>query len=315
MPSAPRISYAGTEAPQGRNLMMNVHHLELFYYVARHGGVSAAARQIPYGIQQPAISAQILQLEDTLGVTLFRRRPFQLTREGQTMYEFIAPFFSRLEEVSHQIRGTGESRLRIAAPEIVQREYVPDLLTRMRKRVPGFHFTLTHGRQQDIEHLLQAQEVDVGIAVITKPESGVQVRELARLSLVLLVPERSRIQQASEVLERDRIDLPLVTLSQADGVSRAFQAGLRERGLDWVPSLELGGLDLVARYVAEGFGVGVSLHLPGVSQPAGVRELPLRGFPELAVGALWTGRLSPLGEVFVEVAQGLAQELFARRTP
>jgi DNA-binding transcriptional LysR family regulator len=42
---------------------MNVHHLELFYYVARHGGVSAAARAMPYGIQQPAISAQILQLE------------------------------------------------------------------------------------------------------------------------------------------------------------------------------------------------------------------------------------------------------------
>jgi len=45
---------------------MNVHHLELFYYVAKHAGVSAAARHMPYGIQQPAISAQILQFEDSL---------------------------------------------------------------------------------------------------------------------------------------------------------------------------------------------------------------------------------------------------------
>ena len=36
---------------------MNVHHLELFYHVAKYGGVSAAARHMPYGIQQPAISA------------------------------------------------------------------------------------------------------------------------------------------------------------------------------------------------------------------------------------------------------------------
>ena len=37
---------------------MNIHHLELFYYVAKHGGISEAVRKIPYGIQQPAVSAQ-----------------------------------------------------------------------------------------------------------------------------------------------------------------------------------------------------------------------------------------------------------------
>ena len=61
---------------------MNIHHLELFYYVARHGGIGEAVRNIPYGIQQPAVSAQVLQLEADLGVTLFQRRPFQLTPAG-----------------------------------------------------------------------------------------------------------------------------------------------------------------------------------------------------------------------------------------
>lgn len=46
---------------------MNVHHLELFYYVAKHGGISAAVRGIPYGIQQPAVSAQMRALEDEVG--------------------------------------------------------------------------------------------------------------------------------------------------------------------------------------------------------------------------------------------------------
>ena len=88
---------------------MNVHHLELFYHVAKNGGVSAAARAMPYGIQQPAISAQILQLEDALGTTLYQRRPFQLTREGQALYEFAAPFFSGLEEMGDRLRGGGKS--------------------------------------------------------------------------------------------------------------------------------------------------------------------------------------------------------------
>ena len=290
---------------------MNVHHLELFYYVAKHGGVSAAARHMPYGIQQPAISAQILQLEDSLGVSLFMRRPFQLTREGQTLYDFISPFFGGLDDMGRKIRGGGESLLRIAAPEIVQREYLPEQLARMRKRVPGFHFTLTEGRQQEIESLLLSQEIDLGLGILTeKLQSGLQTRELVKLHLVLLVAKQSGINKASDVLERDRIDVPLITLGAVEGVSRVFQSGLRERGVDWPPSLEVGSLDLIARYVAEGFGVGVSLHLPQLKLPAGVKVVPLADFDPMSFVVMWSGRLSPLGEAFVEEAGKLGRELF-----
>ena len=286
--------------------MMNVHHLELFYYVARHGGVSAAARHMPYGIQQPAISAQILQLEDALGITLFVRRPFSLTKEGQSLYDFIAPFFGGLDDIGRKLRGGGENRLRIAAPEIVQREYLPEQLARMRKRVPGFHFTLTQGRQQEIEALLLDQGIDLGLGILTdKLQPGLQTRDL-----VMLVTKQSGITKAADVLERDRIDVPLVTLGSIEGVSRAFQASLRQRGVDWLPSLEVGSLDLVARYVAEGFGVGVSLHLPQVKLPAGVKEVPLPDFTPVSFVMMWSGRLSPLSETFIEEAGKLARELF-----
>ncbi len=43
---------------------MNIHHLELFYFVAKYGGIAAALRNIPYGIQQPAVSGQIAKLEE-----------------------------------------------------------------------------------------------------------------------------------------------------------------------------------------------------------------------------------------------------------
>jgi hypothetical protein len=81
---------------------MNVHHLELFYYVARHGGIMEAVRNIPYGIQQPAVSGQIIQLEEFLGVTLFQRRPFSLTPQGKELYEFIKPFFENLTPMAEK---------------------------------------------------------------------------------------------------------------------------------------------------------------------------------------------------------------------
>ena len=85
--------------------MLNIHHLELFYFVARHGGISEAVRNMPYGIQQPAVSAQILNLEDHLGVTLFHRRPFALTPPGERVYQFIRPFFDGLDTLESGLRG------------------------------------------------------------------------------------------------------------------------------------------------------------------------------------------------------------------
>lgn len=289
---------------------MNVHHLELFYYVARHGGVSAAARAMPYGIQQPAISAQILQLEDSLGVTLYQRRPFQLTREGQMLHDFITPFFGGLTEMGDRLRGGGENRLRIASAEVVQRDYLPELLARMRKRVKGFHFTLTHGRQHEIEALLAAQEIDIGLGTLMeKTAANMEARELIRLPMVLLVQKQSGITKAAQIFEKDRIDLPLVALESRDVLSRSFQAALRQRGVEWLPSLEVGSLDLVVRYVAEGFGAGLALSHPRVEVPAGIKALALDDFPPLSFGLLWTGRLSPLGETFLAEATALAAEL------
>src|SRR3954468_3591301 len=102
---------------------MNVHHLELFYYVARHGGISSAVRHMPYGIQQPAVSAQILRLEKDLGVKLFERQPFRLTNAGQELMEFVEPFFSNLETVAQRLRGGTLPQLKVGASEVVLRTH------------------------------------------------------------------------------------------------------------------------------------------------------------------------------------------------
>ena len=58
---------------------------------------------MPYGIQQAAISGQISQLEEYLGTALFQRRPFSLTPPGVKLYNFIRPFFDRLDPMGEEI--------------------------------------------------------------------------------------------------------------------------------------------------------------------------------------------------------------------
>ena len=88
---------------------------------------------------------------------------------------------------------------------------------------------------------------------------------------------------------------------------RLFQDELRRRKVDWFTSLEVSSLDLVDRYVAEGFGWGLSLALPGGSAVKGVRRIAL-DFPSVEFAALWVGRLTPLAEIFLEEAQGIVAE-------
>jgi DNA-binding transcriptional LysR family regulator len=286
---------------------MNIHHLELFYYVARHGGVSAAARRIPYGIQQPAISAQIIRLEDGLGTTLFHRRPFKLTKAGEELFRFIDPFFGGLDEVAKQLRGDGEVSLRIGAPETVLREYLPRLLKAMRKRSPELTISLVAAAVEQIESAILAQEIDLGIApLLGKRIEGVKQKELLRVPLGLLVPTNYALTSLEKLWRQDRIAEPLITGRTEGAIHRLFQLELQKRKVEWFPRVELTTQELIARYVAEGFGLGLMIVEPGMQPPPGTRLFPLTGFPTIPYGLLWTGTLSPLQRAFCEEAQTLA---------
>lgn len=288
---------------------MNVHHLELFYYVARHGGVSAAARHMPYGIQQPAVSAQIIQLEDSLGTTLFHRRPFSLTKSGEGLYAHLRPFFEGLPEVTARLRGQHPVHLRIGAPETVQREYLPRILGRLKRRFPQMHFTLATGKADWLEQALLSQEIDIGLgSLLGKRSAGVRHEELLRVEMSLLVPAKSGYTKAASFWERDRIDLPLIALCEEEPVCRLFQAELAQRKVEWFPSLEVPNQELIVHYVIQGFGAGLTLTPnPHVPAPGGTRRIPLTDFPVIPYGALWLGNPNELQLAFTEEATAEAR--------
>lgn len=293
-----------------RPIALNIHHLELFYHVVRFGGITAAARQMPYGIQQSTISSQILQLEDTLGKPLFRRRPFELTAEGRVLFSYIEPFFSGLDALGNRLRGGADRHLRIACPEIVQRDHLPALLAAVRKRVPGFHFSLVSARVHEITQMLRADQIDIGLATAGDKEiEGGDCRVMLRMGLLLLVPADSPYRLAEEILGLDRINLPLVTLPRLEPSCRIFQEELQARGVDWYPSLELASLDLITRYVSSGFGIGLTLDIPGTPWPDNVRALRLPEFPKVVFGAFTNGQTNELAGLFLEEVERVTRQM------
>jgi DNA-binding transcriptional LysR family regulator len=289
---------------------MNVHHLELFYYVARHGGIMPAVRNIPYGIQQPAVSAQVAQLEEFLGVTLFQRRPFALTPAGEKLYEFIRPFFSNLDNLAAEFQGGQARFVRIGASTIILRDHVPRLLQSVRKKFPGLKVSLREGFPAHLYELLEKDEIDLAITLIEKKNPpGFQSLTLLELPLVLLVEKNSRIKSAEELWQRDRMDEALICLPPTESLSKNFLDRLNQLDVDWFPSIEASSTDLIETYVAKGLGIGLSVAIPQKTLPAGVRVLPLPGFAPIMIGVLWRRRLTPLLQAFIEEAKSRAKEL------
>jgi DNA-binding transcriptional LysR family regulator len=289
---------------------VNIHHLELFYHVARHGGISAATRKIPYGIQQPAVSGQILQLEKSLGQKLFQRRPFALTPAGRELFAFAEPFFGRVGEISRRLRADESARLRLAAPATILRGYLPDLLREHQRKYPTLSLRLHDANHAEAERLLQKHEIDLAITELEgKPAAGLGSAILFKLPLVLLLPRRLKVRSAAELWRGGAGTETLISLPPDEVMVRQFQSRLKKLGVHWPCGVEVSALDLIPIYVSLGFGVGLSIRIPRAKIAPGLRILPLSNFPPLVIAALWQKNLSRSNADFLDQIRRRARSI------
>src|ERR1041385_2830135 len=289
---------------------MNIHHLELFYYVARHGGITEAVRNIPYGIQQPAVSGQVAQLEEPLGLTLFQRRPLALTPAGKKLYAFIEPFFANIEAMANDLQGGQARQIRIGASTVVLRDHLPALLENVRKKFPGVKIALREGYQAELENLLQKEELDLAVTLIEKKSApGIRSLALLKLPLTLLVQKKSALTSAGQLWARDKIEEPLLCLPGPEAMCKNFQEGLVRLGVDWFPSMEMSSIDLIETYVAAGFGIGLSVLAPNAKLSPHLRLVPVPASAPVFRGALWRAKASSLLQAFLDEMQGRAKSL------
>lgn len=289
---------------------MNVHHLELFYYVAKYEGITASVRKMPYGIQQPAVSGQILQLESELGVKLFNRRPFALTPEGEELYDYVYPFFSKMGLVEESLKGELGKHLRICASASVLRTHLPNVLEKMKLRIPDLKLSLREVEPAAIYSSLLKQQADIAVSIIYgKLTDGLKAKRLLSLPVVLIVPEALNVKSLDDLIVKSddgtgyKSKIPLVGLPANEALQQIFEKGLAKKNITWDVSVEVNSLDVIHSYVCRGFGAGVAVGVPGVAGEKivaeGCKAIPLDGFDPLEVGILYQGTLKPVAEEFI----------------
>jgi DNA-binding transcriptional LysR family regulator len=162
------------------------------------------------------------------------------------------------------------------------------VLEAVQRKSPQLSMILRALNQPELIEAIERDELDVVISLIPdKLSSSLQVAEIIRLQLVLLLPKGHKVKSASELWRNLKVIEPLIALKPNELICQLFQETLAKIGVSWLPKIEMDSLDLIERYVERGFGIGLSVRTPRKKFPTTVRVLDLPGFPPVRLGAIY----------------------------
>lgn len=144
---------------------LNYHHLLYFWMVVREGGIQPAAKRLR--LTHPTISAQLRQLEESLGEDLFDRsgRNLRLTEAGRLAYQYADEIFSLgqefLEAVQNGPVGHRPLRLTVGATGSLPKMVVRHLLSPVFNFDQKVRLTCREDEHERLLALLATHELDV----------------------------------------------------------------------------------------------------------------------------------------------------------
>ncbi|MBC3924584.1 MULTISPECIES: LysR family transcriptional regulator [Pseudomonas] len=233
-----------------------LRELKTFIAVTRHGTFAAAGMHI--GLTQSAVSAQIRQLEQTLGVQLFDRTGRQATLNAAGLRALplareILDTFNRMAVPVDANEYRGE--LKVGAITTAQTGLLPQALVRLRQAAPTVECKLIPGVSLELLSRVDAGELDS--AIIIRPPfdlpKELHVQLLRKEPFALIVPHATMGDDPLRLLATQ----PHVRYDRASFGGRLVSRFLREQKLEVQVALELDELEAIVKMVECGLGVSL----------------------------------------------------------
>ncbi len=256
-----------------------LRQLMTFLSAVETGSVTLAAKALH--LSQPAASQQLRDLERALGVRLLDRAKGKIipTRAGEAILAAARRAQSAAEDIvaaAAEFRDGETGRLRLGTGATACIYLLPDILARVKRRMPRLEVTVATGNTRDMLDRLEAGALDV--ALVTRPvrtgRSVVQTHLMAD-PLLALVP-KALAPKAAAIGAAQLARLPLI-LYETGGNTRTIVDNWFERaGVAASPIMELGSVEAIKVLVASGLGASIlpRLSLTQVARSAVV--CPLR---------------------------------------
>lgn len=252
--------------------MMTLAQLRTFSTVARLNSFSRAAEKLH--LTQPAVSAQVLALEESLKTKLFDRvgKKISLSDSGRIVLRAAEEILDRVAALDRDLmdlRGLRAGHLAIGASQVVGSYLLPELLAQFRAGMPGIELVVRVETARRIVEMLIGGAIDVGLIGEGAPiaDERVAVKPILTDEMILVVPSNHIFAQMKSVTPASLTQMPFVLPRRDSASAESLMEQLAAEGLQPQTVMELGNIGAVKRAVEAGLGIAI------VSRLAVVREL------------------------------------------
>lgn len=244
---------------KGKDISMR--QLRYFVAAADAGQFSQAALKVH--VSQSAITAAVLQLEETLGVSLFDRLPYgvALTAEGNKFSQHARHILDTLQDalseplfLSHGMQGT----VRVGASYTVLGYFLPALLARFKRSYPQVEIDLVDMDRHSIETAVRNGELDLGLAIVSNTPDlrGFAHHVLIRSRRQLWLSSQHPLMGAASINLKDVAEHAYI-LAMVDEGDASTLRYWESRGLAPKVAFRTSSMEALRRLVGHGFGVTI----------------------------------------------------------
>lgn len=242
---------------------ITLRQLKVFEAVARHLSYTRAAEEL--FLSQPAVSMQVKQLEEQIGVPLFEQlgKKIFLTDAGQEVHQYsrvVAHQLEELETVISNIKGLSHGKLKIAVASTAN-YFIPTLLGTFCQRYPRVTVSLNVTNRETLLHQLTNNLIDLAVMGQPPLEMELTADPFMENPLVVIAPP------SHELADRKRVPLArlqnetFLLREQGSGTRIAMERFFEQRGVHISSGMEMSSNEAIKQGVQAGLGLGiVSIH-------------------------------------------------------
>lgn len=243
---------------------VTLRQLSVFASVARHLSYTRAAEELH--LSQPAVSMQVRQLEEAIGLPLFEKvgKKSHLTEAGREMFHYsqrIGQELREAEEVITALKGVRRGHLRISVATTAN-YFATRLLAAFVGKFGGVTFTLDVTNRKTLLDQLVANETDV--VIMGRPPAELELEATAFMENPLVViarPDHPLARQADPLTVEQLRDQIFVVRERESGTRIAMERFFADRGITPRAGMEMTSNEAIKQAVEAGLGLGlVSIH-------------------------------------------------------
>ncbi len=239
---------------------LNLHQLATFQAVAKHRSYVRAAEELHFS--QPAVSAQIRHLEESLGIKLFDQigRKTHLTQAGEELYLYSQKIFSVIDEtldVMEALRSPYYGRLSVGADTTVGSYVIPGLLGKFRQIYPQVEILLQVLNRASLIEAIFNNRVELAVMGSVPDDAPVEIEPFAFNPLVLVAAPTHRLAGLKNVPIEELGREHFLLREQGSGTRAALEKALEDAGLPLQVSMQVGNNSAIKQGVVAGLGIAL----------------------------------------------------------